>query len=101
MIIVRTRSLELMPYAQAKVRITDNSTAILVSYVTEVASIDSEGWVRVRGLYSATTRRHISAFAREYRSSYAAFKRCYVEKLTYNIYTGEYISLVTGEIVEG
>ena len=101
MTIIRTRTLELMPYAQAKVRITDSSTAILVSYVTEVASIDSEGWVRVRGLYSATTRRHISAFAREYRSSYAKFKRCYEEKLTYNIYTGRFVSLTTGEIVEG
>lgn len=101
MIIVKTRTLELMPYAQAKVRITDNSTAILVSYVTEVASVDCEGWVRVRGLYSATTRRHISAFAREYRASYAAFKRCYEQNLTYNIYTGEFVSLTTGEIVEG
>lgn len=101
MIIIKTRPLEIMPYAQAKVRIADNSTAILVSYVTEVASIDCEGWVRVRGLYSATTRRHISAFAREYRASYAAFKRCYEQNLTYNIYTGEFVSLTTGEIVEG
>lgn len=101
MIIVKTRTLELMPYAQAKVRITDNSTVILVSYVTEVVSIDCDGWVRVRGLYSATTRRHISAFAREYRASYAAFKRCYEQNLTYNIYTGEFVSLITGEIVEG
>ena len=99
--IVRTRSLEIMPYAQAKVRIYENSSAVLVSYITEVAAIDSEGWVRVRGLYSMTTRRHISAFAREYRASYAAFKRCYEQNLTYNIYTGEFVSLTTGEIVEG
>ena len=99
--IVRTRSLEMMPYAQAKVRIYENSNAVLVSYATEVATIDGEGWVRVRGLYSMTTRRHISAFAREYRASYAAFKRCYEQNLSYNIYTGEFVSLTTGEIVEG
>ena len=99
--IVRTRPLEIMPYAQAKVRIYENSTAVLVSYVTEVVAIDSEGWVRVRGLCSTTTRRHISAFAREYRASYADFKRCYEQNLTYNIYTGEFVSLTTGEIVEG
>lgn len=98
---IKIRSLEKMPYAQAKVRITDDSRAILVSYSTEVAYIDAEGWVRVRGLYSATTRRHISAFAAEYRSSYAKFKSCYTEQLTYNIYTGEFVSLRTGEIVEG
>ena len=101
MIIVKTRPLEIMPYAQAKVRITDNSTAILVSYVTEVASIDADGWVRVRGLYSMTTRRHLSAFAREYRTTYDKLKKCYEQSLTYNIYTGEFVSLITGEIVEG
>jgi hypothetical protein len=99
--IVRTRPLEIMPYAQAKVRIYEDSTAVLVSYATEVAAIDGEGWVRVRGLYSATTRRHISAFAREYRTDYYKLKKCYEQKLTYNIYTGEFVSLVTGEIVEG
>lgn len=99
--IVRTRPLEIMPYAQAKVRIYEDSSAVLVSYSTEVAKIDESGWVRVRGLYSNTTRRHISAFAREYRSNYYAFKRCYTDNLTYNIYTGEFVSLKTGEIVEG
>lgn len=99
--IVRTRSLEIMPYAQAKVRIYEDSTAVLVSYTTEVAAIDSEGWVKARGLYSMTTRRHISAFAREYRTTYDKLKKCYEQNLTYNIYTGEFVSLTTGEIVEG
>ena len=98
---IKIRSLEKMPYAQAKVRITDDSKAVLVSYTTEVAYIDAEGWVRVRGLYSATTRRHISAFAAEYGTSYYKLKRCYIEQLTYNIYTGMFVSLITGEIVEG
>lgn len=99
--IVRVRPLEIMPYAQAKVRIYEDSTAVLVSYATEVAAIDSEGWVRVRGLYSRTTIRHISAFAREYRSNYYAFKKCYTDNLAYNIYSGTFVSLKTGEIVEG
>lgn len=99
--IIRTRPLEIMPYAQAAIRIYENGSAVLVSYVTEVASIDADGWVRVRGLYSMTTRRHLSAFAREYRTTYDKLKRCYERSLTYNIYTGEFVSLVTGEIVEG
>ena len=99
--IVRTRPLEIMPYAQAAVRVYENGSAVLVSYVTEVASIDADGWVRVRGLYSMTTRRHLSAFAREYRVTYADLKKCYEQGLTYNIYSGEFVSLKTGEIVEG
>ena len=98
---VRIRPLEKMPYAQARVRVTEKSDVILVSYATEVAKIDAEGWVTVRGLYSATTIRHISVFAREYGADYYKFKRCYTDRLTYNIYTGEYVSLATGEIVEG
>ena len=99
--IIRTRPLESMPYAQAKVRIYEDCSAVLVSYVTEVAAISADGWVRVRGLYSMTTRRHLSAFAREYRTTYDKLKRCYEQGLTYNIYTGEWVSLTTGEIVEG
>ena len=99
--IIRTRPLEIMPYAQAAVRVYENGSAVLVSYVTEVASIDADGWVCVRGLYSMTTRRHLSAFAREYRTTYDKLKKCYEQSLTYNIYSGEWVSLITGEIVEG
>ena len=99
--IVRVRPLEIMPYAQAKVRIYEDGSAVLVSYATEVAAIDSDGWVRVRGLYSNTTRRHLSAFAREYRTDYYKLKKCYTDNLAYNIYSGEFVSLKTGEIVEG
>lgn len=57
--------LRYMPYAQAHVTIT-NDGIFLTSYATTVCHIDSSGWLVCTGLYSATTRRHISAFLREY-----------------------------------
>lgn len=97
-------ALKKMPYAQAKVQILEtgeNFRCNLVSYTTCVAHIIKDGWLIVNGLYSATTRRHLSAFASEYRTNYYKLKKCYEQKLTYNIYTGKFVSLVTGEIVEG
>lgn len=58
-----------MPYAQAHVRMI-NGDAFLFSYTTLVAELkkDDEGqkWLKVNGLYSMTTRKHISAFLKEY-----------------------------------
>lgn len=87
-----------MPYAQAKVAIVYDGS-YLVSYSTLVATI-KDGWLMVHGLYSATTRRHISAYVREYAGvDYSIAKRCVVEKLNYNIHTGEFMSRETGELV--
>lgn len=93
-----TKKLAKMPYAQANIKMTEEAT-YLISYVTCVATIDSEGWVAVNGLYSNTTRRHLSAFAAECcNTNYQTLKKCYVEKLRYNIYTGEFYSTLTGEV---
>ena len=94
----RYEKLSAMPYAQAKVGITYDGS-YLVSYSTLVASI-KDGWLMVHGLYSATTRKHIGAYVREYAGvDYSVAKRCVVEKLNYNIDTGAFMSRETGELV--
>lgn len=88
------KKLNKMPYAQAKVIITDNGNIILRSYYTNVAMIRSDGWLTINGLYSATTRRHISAFVKEYANiSYQLAKDLCVKKMAYNIYTGEVVEI--------
>ena len=86
-------NLSAMPYAQAKVHITEH-TIYLVSYKTTVAYIDPEGWLIINGLYSATTRKHIGAFMREYaNATYQLAKQIYTDGYAYNIYTGEVVKL--------
>ena len=88
-----------MPYAQAKVcRYSDGSVA-LVSYKTCVATITNDGWLTVYGLYSNTTRRHLSAFATECCGiNYLTLKRCYCNNLLFNVLTKEFYSKDTGEL---
>lgn len=82
-----------MPYAQAHIKHTPNRIT-LVSYTTEVATIIGDVLV-VHGLYSTTTRRHISAFVREYCGcEYTVAKKCYIEKLGYDIVLQEYVPLI-------
>jgi hypothetical protein len=84
------KNLSAMPYAQAKVIIMDNGNIILRSYYTDAAMIRSDGWLTINGLYSATTRKHIGAFVKEYANiSYQLAKQLYNDKMNYNIYTGE------------
>lgn len=91
-----------MPYAQAHIQILEtgsNFRCNLVSYTTCVAHIIDGGWVIVNGLYSATTRKHLSAFAAEYcGTDYYTLKKCYTENLAYNIYTKEFFNRETGEV---
>ena len=88
------KKLNKMPYAQAKVIIMDNGNIILRSYYTDVAMIRSDGWLTINGLYSATTRKHIGAFVKEYANiSYQLAKDLYVKKMAYNIYTGEVVEI--------
>jgi hypothetical protein len=76
------------PYAQCKIIINDNSIACQ-SYNTIVATINN-GWLVINGLYSATTRRHIGEFVKEYANiNYQIAKRLYNDGFQYNIYTGE------------
>ena len=88
------RTLSAMPYAQATVVMYDNNYIGLRSYQTLVAMIDNDGWLTVRGLYSATTRRHIGAFVREYANiDYQIAKRLCNDGYAYNVHTGEILPL--------
>lgn len=85
------KKLSAMPYANAHVEINDNGNIYLYSYVTLVAGIEADGTCFCNGLYSMTTRKHISAFAREYASplTYYSFKLMVEENITINMNTGE------------
>lgn len=85
------KKLSAMPYAQAHVEIDDDGSVYLFSYTTLVAGITADGTCYCNGLYSMTTRKHISAFAREYASplTYYSFKMMYEENITINMETGE------------
>lgn len=81
------KKLNSMPYAQAHVKIYDNGAIRLVSYSTPVIDIDKNGIMYVHGLYSATTRKHISAFMKEYTNyDYYLAKRLYEKKQVYKVW---------------
>lgn len=80
--------LKAMPYAQAHI-IRRTNAVVLVSYTTEVAAIVG-GQLIVNGLYSATTRKHISAFCRQFGTDYYIAKQCYNENLQYDIVTKQF-----------
>ena len=85
-----TKVLKKMPYANAHVRIDNDGSITLVSYVTDVVKIDKDGWIEVTGLYSNTTRRHISRFMEEYTNrDYYFAKHLYEKGIRYNLNTGE------------
>ena len=88
------KKLSAMPYAQAHVEINDNGDICLFSYVTLVAWIDRDGWCACTGTYSQTTRKHISAFAKEYASplDYYSFKKAYEGGYVVNRHTGEVLT---------
>ena len=85
------KKLTTMPYAQAHIEIDDSNNINLFSYVTRVASLSNDGWLTVYGLYSMTTRKHISAFCKEYCRAvdYQMAKAAYEGGYSINIYTGE------------
>lgn len=90
--------LQSMPYATADVVRRIDGSMDLYSYVTRVISIDRDGWLECTGTYSATTRKHISAFMRNevsklsgHNLDYYTAKRCYEDNVKMNIYTGEVV----------
>lgn len=89
---IEIKKLSAMPYAQAHVEIIDKNNVYLWSYTTLVAKIEN-GWVTINGLYSATTRRHIGCFMREYvkGGSYQLAKQLYFDNWVYNMHTGEIV----------
>jgi hypothetical protein len=83
-------NLKSMPYAQATVIITDE--IVLRSYQTDVIIVTADGWLVCTGTYSATTRRHIGAFVKEYGyGDYHLAKMLYKEGMKMNIHTGEIV----------
>ena len=79
------------PYAQCAVRELIDGSVVFTSYNTDVIYIDKDGWLSVSGLYSATTRKQIGYFLKEYvpQLNYYAIKKLYSKNLLFNIHTGE------------
>ena len=77
-------------YAQCSVRVSNGCT-IFTSYDTDVIYIDKDGWLCVTGLYSATTRKQIGYFLKEYvpQLNYYDIKSLYWSDRMLNIHTGE------------
>ena len=91
------KKLKYCPYGQAYVTVDENGAISLVSYSTTVIVIDPMGWLTCTGTYSATTRKHIGAFMKEYTNmNYYTAKDAYLNNYTINIYTGEIIKLGEG-----
>lgn len=67
----------------------NNNLRGLISYRTTVITIDENGWLRVSGLYSRTTIKHIGWFMRELGMTYQDAKSFYENNYKYNLYTGE------------
>ncbi len=85
------KKLTKMPYANAHIEIDENGNIYLYSNVTLVAELTNDGWLTIFGLYSMTTRRHISAFCKEYCGAvdYYYAKSAYEAGCSVNIETGE------------
>ena len=79
------------PYAQCSVRVYPDGSVVFKSYSTPVIYINKDGWLYVSGLYSATTRKQIGYFLKEYvpALSYQDIKSLYYNKRALNIYTAE------------
>lgn len=88
----KTEKLRAMPYAQAHI-IRRQNAVILVSYTTRVCAIVG-GQLVCNGLYSQTTRKHISAFCRQFGTDYQTAKMCYERGLSYDLITGEITELL-------
>ena len=85
------RKLSKMPYAKAYV-VEENKNLKLYSYTTlvaEIKKVNCEDWLACYGLFSATTRKHISAFAKENGYTYQDFKALAYEPYFFNPATGE------------
>lgn len=89
--------LKFMPYAQAQI-VRKPNAVVLISYSTAVVAIIG-GQLVCNGLYSATTRRHISAFCRQFGTTYQVAKKCFTDKLQYDIVTGEFAPVLSKGVI--
>ena len=83
------KTLNRHPYANARIFTNDDGSATLYSYTTPVCELTADGWLYVNGLYSMTTRKHISAWMGELGLTYQLAKLLYESSKSYNIHTGE------------
>lgn len=81
------------PKAQCYAIIEENRI-ILISYTTKVAEINGN-ILHVNGLYSATTRKHIGYFMKEYAKPWGYSTAKILAE------TGEYMNITTGEVFKG
>ena len=86
-----TRKFKDHPHANAWIIEHPTGEKVLISYTTPVVEIDNEGWLKVNGLYSMTTIKHIGWFMRELGFTYQLAKQLYNDRKEMNIYTGEVI----------
>jgi hypothetical protein len=83
------KKLKSMPYANAFVEIIDDKNFNLWSYRTLVCKVE-DNILTVNGLYSMTTRKHISAFVKEYcNTNYQVAKQLYEDNFSLDLSTGE------------
>ena len=86
---ITARTLTDHPYMQARVFSYPDGGRVLVSYSTAVVEVSPEGWLKVNGLYSMTTRKHIGLFMRELGMEYQTARAIFEANEEINIYTGE------------
>lgn len=87
------KKLKAIPYGQCFVENVDDKNFYLWSYRTLVAKVENN-WLKINGLYSMTTRKHIGAFMREYCNlDYQIAKRLYTDGYMLNIDTGEVVAI--------
>lgn len=67
-----------------------DGTILLRSYRTIVAEIHN-GWIVCNGTYSATTRKHLGAFGKEFGISYQTLKALFENSYAMNLETGEVV----------
>lgn len=63
--------LKYCPYGSAGVVYEKDGGVTLYSYTTRIITIDGDGWMDCTGTYSATTRKHIGAFLKEYGNGFS------------------------------
>lgn len=107
------RRLQTMPAAQAGIidgiimydQITHRAHkapgVTLMSYATPAATLTAGGILTIDCLCSASTRRHVSAFLREFAPaiSYQDAKAAHIGGYSIDITTGDHIDRETGEII--
>jgi hypothetical protein len=77
------------PAASCYMDVKPDGAHNLVSYTTTVITLDCDGWLEVRGLYSRTTIKHIGWFMKYFGFTYQLAKQLYLDGKRFNIYTGE------------